>query len=88
VIELDCVDHYKIGKINNYKREDKWQDWAKYLQDCVTLLRPTDKQVYYKFCLRKLAPNIELTDQEKNPDEYIVRCNQKTQLNLFDEEDK
>ncbi len=24
----NSVDHYKIGKINNYKNEDKWQDWG------------------------------------------------------------
>lgn len=85
-LEMDCVDHYKIGKINNYKREDKWQDWEKYLQDCVDLLRPTGKQVYFKFCLRKLAPNVQLTPQEKNPDEYIVRIKDESeQLSLFDD---
>ncbi len=83
-LELDCVDHYKIGKINNFGSSDKWQDWAKYLEDCVTLLRPTCKQVYYKFCLRKLAPRIELTDAEKNPDEYAVRIVESTQLSIFD----
>ncbi len=83
-LEMDCVDHYKIGKINNYKSADKWQDWAKYLQDCVNLLRPTNKQVYYKFCLRKLAPDIELTDNEKNPDAYIVRVTIPKQTSLFD----
>ena len=85
-LELDCVDHYKIGKINNYKSADKWQDWAKYLQDCLDLLRPTNKQVYYKFCLRKLAPNIELTEAEKNPDEYIVKIKQSKQMSLWDED--
>ncbi len=72
-LELDCVDHYKIGKLNNCGNADKWQDWAKYLADCVELFRPTGKQVYYKFCLRKLAPNIELLPCEKNPDLYNVR---------------
>ena len=86
-LELDCVDHYKIGKINNYKSADKWQDWEKYLQDCVNLLRPTGKQVYYKFCLRKLAPDIELTDAEKNPDEYIVRYTPSEQMSIFDNKD-
>lgn len=73
-LEDDSVDHYKIGKINNYKAQDRWQDWSKYLDDCVKILRPSKKQVYYKFCLRKLAPNIELLPEEKNPDEYIVRA--------------
>ena len=70
----NSVDHYKIGKINHYRDADKWQDWRQYLIDCVSLLRPSNKEVYYKFCLRKLAPDVELTSQEKNPDEYIVRA--------------
>ncbi len=69
----DSVDHYKIGKINNYKNADKWQDWEKYLFNCTKLLRPAMKKVYYKFCLRKLAPNVILWDNEKNPDLYNVR---------------
>lgn len=85
-LEDNSVDHYKIGKINNYKSTDKWQDWEKYLEDCVSLLRPSGKQVYYKFCLRKLAPEIELTTAEKNPDEYIVRAAGYNQMSLFDEE--
>ncbi len=83
-LEMDCVDHYKIGKLNNCRNEDKWQDWAKYLQDCLTLLRPTNKQVYYKHCLRAFAPNLELTPQEKNPDAYIVRTTKPEQLSLFE----
>ncbi|MEG2540914.1 MAG: radical SAM protein [Clostridia bacterium] len=84
-LEDNSVDHYKIGKINNYKSADKWQDWAKYLEDCVAILRPSGKQVYYKFCLRKLAPEIELTLAEINPDEYIVRANSLEQISFFDE---
>lgn len=83
-LELDCVDHYKIGKINNFGSADKWQDWAQYLEDCVALLRLTDKKVYYKFCLRKLAPNIELTAEEKNPDAYIIRTTPPAQISIFD----
>lgn len=83
-LEQNSVDHYKIGKINNYKSADKWQDWEKYLQDCLLLLRPTNKQVYYKLCLRKLAPNVELTENEKNPDAYIVTTKQAKQLSFFD----
>jgi len=78
----NSVDHYKIGKINHYKDADKWQDWRKYLLDCLSLLRPSGKQVYYKFCLRKLAPDIELTKEEKNPDEYIVRATPSEQISL------
>lgn len=70
----NSVDHYKIGKINHYQSADKWQDWRAYLVDCISLLRPANKQVYYKYCLRTLAPDVELTPQEQNPDEYIVRA--------------
>lgn len=68
------VDHYKIGKINHYKDVDKWQDWRQYLLGCISLLRPAKKEVYYKYCLRCLAPDVLLTKEEKNPDEYIVRA--------------
>ena len=80
----NSVDHYKIGKINNYKKADTWQDWGKYLQDCVEMLRPAKKEVYYKFCLRKLAPNVELFPNERNPDFYNVRFSPSEQLSLFD----
>ena len=70
----NSVDHYKIGKINHYKDADKWQDWRQYLIDCLALLRPAGKEVYYKYCLRRLAPDVVLTEEETNPDEYIVRA--------------
>ena len=73
-LEENSVDHYKIGKINHYKDADKWQNWRQYLMDCIALLRPAGKEVYYKFCLRRLAPDVPLTMEEKNPDEYIVRA--------------
>ena len=79
----NSVDHYKIGKINHFKNADGWQDWRQYLLDCLALLRPTGKEVYYKFCLRKFAPDVELTPEEKDPDAYIVRVLPSEQLKLF-----
>ena len=35
--------------------------------DCPALLRPTGKEVYYKFCLRKFASDVELMPEEKTP---------------------
>ena len=78
----NSVDHYKIGKINHYKDAHKWQAWRQYLIDCVNLLRPSGKEVYYKFCLRRLAPDVELTKEEKNPDEFIVRATPPGQITL------
>ena len=79
----NSVEHYKIGKINNYKKADKWQNWEEYLRNCIDLLRPANKQVYYKFCLRKLAPNVELFANEKNPDLYNVRILENEQLKFL-----
>ncbi|MFI3229771.1 MAG: hypothetical protein R3Y23_06415, partial [Bacillota bacterium] len=73
-LEDNSVDHYKIGKLNNCGNADKWQNWEQYAADCIALLRPTNKQVYYKHCLRILAPNITFTKEERNPDEFIVRA--------------
>ena len=86
-LELDCVDHYKIGKLNNYMGYDKWQDWEQYAKDCIALLRPTNKQVYYKHCLRVLAPNVEFLECECDPDRYIVKVDDEqgnVQMSLFD----
>ena len=32
------------------------------------------KEIYYKFCLRRHAPDVPLTKEEKTPDEYNVRA--------------
>lgn len=68
----NSVDHYKIGKINHTKDADKWQDWRQYLLDCVALLRSAGKQVYYKKCLRDLAPDVKLLQTETDYDLYNV----------------
>ena len=49
-IKAYIKQHYKIGKINNYKNADKWQYWENYLLSCTKLLRPANKKVYYKLC--------------------------------------
>jgi len=72
-LEDDSVDHYKIGKLNNYIGLDKGVDWQGFLRDVLALLRPAKKQIYIKHCLRILAPGVELSPEEKNPEQYIVR---------------
>ncbi len=49
----NSVDHYKIGKINNYKNEDKWQDWGKYLQDCVDFVSSNWKTSLLQILFKK-----------------------------------
>lgn len=73
-LEDDSVDHYKIGKLNNYKGLDKGVDWQKFLKDALSLLRPAKKQIYIKECLRELAPEVPLFEDEISPEKYIVRA--------------
>jgi hypothetical protein len=72
-LELNCVDHYKIGKLNNYKGLDKGINWESFLQRALAILRPAGKQVYIKHGLRVLCPHTPLTPEETNPEQYIVR---------------
>lgn len=74
ILQDDSVDHYKIGKINNYKGLDKGKDWQGFLREALTMLRPAKKQIYIKHCLRILVPDIELTEDEIDPERYIVRA--------------
>ncbi len=70
----NSVDHYKIGKLNNYKGLDKDIDWQAFLRDALSMLRPAKKQLYIKICLREKAPDIELYKDEIDPERYIVRA--------------
>jgi hypothetical protein len=70
----NSVDHYKIGKLNNYKGFDKGVDWRGFLRDALAMLRPAKKQLYIKACLREEAPDIEVFEDEMDPERYIVRA--------------
>lgn len=66
-LDEDCVDIYKIGKLNNYMGLDKNVDWAKFLELSLKLLRPTGKRIYIKHDLRQAAPGILLSEAECRP---------------------
>jgi len=70
----NSVDHYKVGKLNNYKGLDKGLDWQGFLREAIAMLRPAGKQIYIKKCLRELAPDIDLFPDEVDPERYIVRA--------------
>ncbi|MDR3313055.1 MAG: hypothetical protein LBS96_01200 [Oscillospiraceae bacterium] len=72
-LQEDSVDHYKIGKLNNYRGLDRNMDWQTFLRDALTLLRPAGKQIYIKKCLRDLAPGVALTSDEIDPERWTVR---------------
>lgn len=72
-LEDDSVDHYKIGKLNNYKGLDKGIDWHSFLRDALALIRPANKQIYVKEDLRAIASEIKLYEDEVDPERYIVK---------------
>jgi len=72
-LEDDSVDHYKIGKINNFGSYGNDFDWNKYLSEVLKILRPAKKQIYVKRSLRKFASNVELFENETNPEKWVVK---------------
>ena len=73
-LQDNSVDHYKIGKLNNYKGMDKDQDWQGFLREVIALPRPAGKQIYIKKCLWELAPDVPLRENEVDPERWIVRA--------------
>ncbi|MCL2445915.1 MAG: radical SAM protein [Oscillospiraceae bacterium] len=69
----NSVDHYKIGKLNNYKGLDKNHDWAGYLQQALALLRGAGKQIYVKSSIRSVVTDIEFREDELDAERWIVR---------------
>ena len=72
-LQDNSVDHYKVGKLNNYKGLDKDHDWKGFLREVIAMLRPAGKQIYIKKCLYELAPDVELREDEVDPERWIVR---------------
>jgi hypothetical protein len=72
-IDVDCVDVYKIGKLNNYKGLDKQIDWTDFLGKAVGILREAGKEFYVKEDLRRCAHTIELFGDETVADAHTVR---------------
>ena len=73
-LELDCVDSYKIGKVDSIASISNSADWPYFLEKCLALIRPTGKGVYIKSNLRRAAPGIECTPQEMDADFHGVKC--------------
>lgn len=70
---LDCIDTYKIGKLNNYKGLDKGIDWTDFLAKSLGILRGMKKNIYIKQDLRKTASAVFLYEEEMNADLHSVK---------------
>ena len=66
-LDADCVDFYKIGKLNNYYDLDKNVDWPLFLKKSLELIRPFGKKIYIKHDLRLAAAGVELLPGEDDP---------------------
>jgi DNA repair photolyase len=69
---IDCVDEYKIGKVNNYDGRDKHMDWTGFLEKAVKVLRHANKPFYIKHDLRVAAPTVKLYGNEVIADDFVV----------------
>lgn len=70
---LDCVDEYKVGKLNNFRGLDKNVDWTAFLEEAVSILRDAKKPFYVKDDLRAAAPTVKLYGNECLADEHCLR---------------
>jgi len=70
---INTADVVKLGKTNGYY-EDKigYNDYEEYLYNALKTLRGK-RQIYVKEDLRKVTPDVDLTDDEKDMDRYNVR---------------
>ncbi len=66
---IPYVNHYKIGKLNNYMGLDKNIDWNDFLADVLVILRGK-KPIYIKHDLRVAANKIPLYGNEILADEF------------------
>lgn len=72
-IDLDCIDLYKIGKLNGMPSIEKTINWSDFLQRALDLVRPTGKEIYIKDDLAAAAPGIRLTEEERNADLHTIK---------------
>jgi len=62
------VDHFKIGKINHNAAYEKAQDWGRFLEDAVRLLRRTGNPFYIKESLQGYNKGVDLAPEEIDQD--------------------
>ena len=71
---LPWTDEFKLGMLNHVKYEKTSRYTAtQYLHEQIHYLRANNKKIFVKEDLRNAAPEIELTDVEKDMDYWNVR---------------
>lgn len=72
-LKLECVDIYKIGKINHNKEVEESIDWNDFLQKAIERIREAKKRVYVKHDLRESAYKVKLYGNEVLCDEFNAK---------------
>lgn len=72
-IEMDCIDLYKVGKLNGMPSIEKGIDWTDFLTRALAMLRKAGKEIYVKDDLRNAAPSVYLTPEETDADLHTVK---------------
>lgn len=81
-IELDCIDLYKIGKLNGMPAIERTIDWTAFLRQALEIVRDAGKEVYVKEDLRRAAPSVMLTPEETDADLHTVKWAKKAPATL------
>ncbi len=73
-VDLGCVDVYKVGKLNNHPLASTI-NWAKYLREALSILRPSGCEIYVKDDLAAFAKSagVELSPLERDADAHTVK---------------
>jgi DNA repair photolyase len=71
-LNMDCIDLYKLGKLNGMPSIEKSIEWDEYLKQALDLIRPFGKAIYVKEDLAYAARDIELTAEERDFDYHCV----------------
>jgi len=68
------VDGYKIGKLNHFPRHEEKFDWAKFLNDSISVMRKNDKTFYIKNDLSLFAnEDTKLKEHERDMDFMAIK---------------
>lgn len=78
-VREDCVDLYKVGKLNGMKSIEAGVNWSAFLREALSILREAGKEIYVKEDLRRAAPDVMLTPEETDADLHTV-CSCKRRL--------
>lgn len=71
--ELDIVDLFKVGKLNNFRGLDKGIDWHDFCMSSLRMLRQYDKEIYIKDDLAAFCNPMVFKPSERDADLHTVR---------------